>query len=56
MPTVSSRLRRLLAGDLAATAVEYALLGAMIAGACALAVGVLGISVDGLFADLNSRW
>ncbi|HEX9014626.1 MAG TPA: Flp family type IVb pilin [Chloroflexota bacterium] len=39
-----------------ATAVEYALMAAAIAGIIVAIVLVLGIKVSGLFDDLNSRW
>ena len=46
----------LVRGESAATAVEYALIAALIAGFCAAAVSFLGIRAEDLYSRLSSRW
>lgn len=45
-------MNRFLPRERGATAVEYALFAALIAGAIALAVGIFGVQVNALFASL----
>lgn len=56
MTTTSAIARRFLKDDQGATAVEYAVIVSMIAGAVATAVGLLGGSVSGAFQLFVTRF
>ena len=50
-----SRLRRFLADDSGATAVEYAVMVGMLIVACMTAIAALGNSNSGMIGDINTQ-
>ena len=55
MAALRRTARRLLADDTGATAIEYALLAALIAGVIIASVLLLGQTLNGIFVNTNSE-
>lgn len=47
---------KIITGEEGATAIEYAIMAAAIAGVIALTVFAVGVKVSGLFVSLNTIW
>lgn len=47
-------IKKFMCGDEGVTAIEYALIGALIAAAIAISIGALGTKLDGVFTTLKS--
>ncbi|MES2151431.1 MAG: Flp family type IVb pilin [Pseudomonadota bacterium] len=55
MSTITTAVRNFVDDENGVTAIEYGLIAALIAGVIAGVVGVLGVTLSGMFTTLNSK-